>query len=214
MDLQPERVSDLIEIAGSSETQMSVRAVIERTKALVPGHFAFPNGLHSSTALRFRAIARDPEALDAIATAVRERASWSWDSTAIVSPESAGFFLGATVARQVDRPHVVVQTDLRRRPTDKIVAGTLKDETAIVIVNDISNTGDSLRPLIDLARAKRLAVRGVLLFAVGDVGQVARFGHDSNVTIKWLATTRWTLIREGCSGCASRSGLIPIAELA
>lgn len=207
----------LVRVVGvSGETVQAVTSVLDRTGALVPGHFELHDGLHTNVALRFRGIARDPTSLATVASAVASLATWEWGDVTIVSPESAGFFLGAAIARQLGRPHAVVQTDLRRRPTRKVVAGDLDGTRSVVLVNDISSTGESLRPMIELARERGCAVRGALLFSVGDTGRVASFSNEVGIGVRWLVTAQWSATPAGdhCAGCALRTPLFPIAELA
>ncbi len=193
-----------------------ILAALDRTEALLPGHFALQRGRHAPFALRFRAIARDGAALQLVASALLEQARWRWDDVMLVGPDTAGFFLGDALSRATGRPHAVVRTDLRRLPTDQLVAGSIPEGAPAVIVNDIASTGDTLEPILHLLAGRRAPLCGVLVFAVVGVEDFQAFCNRAGAQPGWLVTARWRPVDPGpetCEGCRLRQPSIPIAEL-
>lgn len=191
-----------------------IASLLERTGGLLEGHFALQRGRHTTHALRFRAIAREREALKEVSDACLALATWSWKDVVVLSPESAGFFLGDAIAHGKSCAHAVVQTDLRRRPIQRLTAGEVPRGASVVIVNDVSSTGESLQPLVELVRSREGTIAGVLLFAVVGVEDFVAFRKREKLQVEWLVTAKWKPTPAGpsCPGCAAKEPLIPIAE--
>jgi adenine/guanine phosphoribosyltransferase-like PRPP-binding protein len=101
-----------------------------------------------------------------IARALGALAGWSWDGAKVLSPESAGFFVGAAIARRHGLEHAVVATDARRLPTSEVTAGHLGPRDRVVLVNDVGSTGAGLEPMLAAVERAGAEPLGVLLFAV------------------------------------------------
>jgi orotate phosphoribosyltransferase len=204
-----------VAINAREDVAEQILAVLARTNAILPGHFALHRGRHAPLALRFRAIARDPASLALVSSALLEQARWSWDDVTIISPETAGFFLGDALARKTGRPHAVVNTDLRRLPTDRLIAGSIESGTPAVIVNDVAGTDKNLAPILRLLSERGAILRGVLVFAVVGSDAFLRFCHREKTQGAWLVAAQWVSVEKGpetCTGCRDRRPTTPIAE--
>lgn len=189
---------------------------IAATHALARGHFSLHDGRHTPYAIRFRALARDSAALTRVAKAVVAAATWGWADVTVVSPDTAGFLLGDEIRRQVQRPHAIVQTDLGRRATRRLMSGAVATPLA-VIVNDVSVTGDSLETLHEVVRDAGARLIGVAVFAAIDAGAFVRRCYDLGAAATHLVDARWIPSPSGsatCDGCRRGEPLIPIAEFA
>jgi adenine/guanine phosphoribosyltransferase-like PRPP-binding protein len=193
----------------------AVAAAIARTGAILHGHFALRRELHIDTAVRFRAIGRDPDALALIAAQLAGLASWSWDRVRVLAPESAGFFLGAAVARLRGVPHAVVETDARRLPTGTLATGEIAAGDRVVLVNDVGSTGAGFEPMLELIAERGARAIGVLLFTVVGADAFAAWCARRGLVGHHLTVARWGELPPGaatCAGCAAALPLVPVTE--
>ena len=192
-----------------------IYAAIARSHSILRGHFALRRELHIDTALRVRAIGRDPDALDVIASALGALAGWSWDGARVLSPESAGFFLGAAIARRHGVEHAVVATDARRLPTSEVTAGRLAPGDRVVLVNDVGSTGAGLEPMLTAVERAGAEPLGVLLFSVVGAETFAAWCNQRGLPGHYLTIARWREVVPGaatCAGCAANLPLVPVTE--
>ena len=216
--LTADEVHGLLTVREGLVSSRSIVDDVASTFALARDHFSLHDGRHTSYALRFRAFARDPAALENAANSLVGDAPWRDSDFTIVTPDTAGFLLGDAIRRYVaPRPHAVVQTDLSRRPTHRLMTGTIATRRAI-IVNDVAVTGESLATMRQVIENAGAQVVGVLVFAAVDFAAFkdACFAMP-DVTASYLLTATWKACAEGrgtCPGCRRNEPLIPIAELA
>jgi adenine/guanine phosphoribosyltransferase-like PRPP-binding protein len=133
----------------------------------------------------------------------------------LLTPESAGFFLGRALAMRYGRPLVVAQTDLRRLPTPALRSGVIQPNDRVVLVNDVARTGTSLDALRELVVEHGGRVAAVVLFGVVGSAAVTEYCARWHLPSHWLVTARWeTYAPEGCPGCKTGEPLSSIVELA
>ena len=193
----------------------AVEAAIDRTGAILHGHFALRRELHIDTAVRFRAIGRDVDALTLIASQLAALASWSWPGARVLSPESAGFFLGAAIARLHGLAHAVDETDVRRQPIASLAAGEIAPGDRVVLVNDVGATGAGLEPMLELIAQRGAQPIGVLLFAVVGADAFTAWCDRRGLPGHYLTIARWGELEPGaatCAGCAAALPLVPVTE--
>lgn len=191
----------------------AVASAIDRTGAILHGHFALRRELHIDTAVRFRAIGRDADALAVIANQLAALARWSWAGARVLSPESAGFFLGAAIARLHGLPHAVVQTDVRRLPIASLATGELAAGDRVVLVNDVGSTGAGLEPMLELIAQRGAQPIGVLLFAVVGADAFTAWCDRRGLPGHFLTIAQWGELTPGaatCAGCAAEAPLVPV----
>lgn len=215
--LKADEVHRLLTMREGLALSRSIVDDVAATQALVSDHFSLHDGRHTSFALRFRAFARDAAALEHAAVTLVGDAPWRDGDFTIVTPDTAGFLLGDAIRRHVaTRPHAVVQTDLSRRPTHRLMTGTIATRHAI-IVNDVAVTGDSLDTMRQIIEGAGATVVGVLVFAAVDLAAFKDACYRMGVAASHLVTATWAAHPGGrgtCPGCRRDEPLIPIAELA
>lgn len=220
MSASVDKLHQMVDINAPASTHEAIGDALSRSKALMEGHFALHQGRHAVHALRFRGIARDPKALKSVVDALEQllpSAIASQSSGAkVLSPESAGFFLGNELARRKGAELVICQTDMRRLPTKSLLSGTIEPNERVVIVNDVAGTGASINALRELVAERSGVLVGAVLFGVI---QPDRFRKDCErlaLPYHWLVAGKWATYAPGvdCPGCDARLPLLPITEFA
>ena len=215
----PADLTDVIDIAAAEPVRSRLVEAMTRTRTLLSGHFALYRDRHATTALRFRGVGRDEAArgvvLDALLAGAPAELRAALPHATLLTPESSGFFLGKALADRHHTRHVVVQTDLRRIPTKRLLAGAIAANDRVVLVNDVASTGVSLNVMRELVTERNAIVAGVLLFAAVGGPLVADYCATWHLPVHWLVTARWPTYPSGaCPGCTAGTPLVPIAEFA
>lgn len=211
---------DSLDIHASEAMCEAVSMALTESKAVLEGHFALHRTRHASRALRFRGIGRNPSTLKAVVDALDERLPDSIASqfprAKVLSPESAGFFLGNEIARRKEASLVICQTDMRRLPTKALLSGTIEPNDRVVLVNDVAGTGASISALRELVAERKALLVGVILFGVVQPEVFRRDCERLGLPAHWLVTAKWpTHTPEvDCPGCKARAPLLPVAEFA
>jgi adenine/guanine phosphoribosyltransferase-like PRPP-binding protein len=211
----------LVQLRLAEAEQRDVLACLHDYKAVLDGHFALHRGRHSTKMLRFRGIGRDATALVRVTRALSEQLpaqlkhALELPGVKLLCPETAGFFLANALSRKYEAELVITQTDLRRLPTKSLLAGSIRSNDRIVIVNDVAGTGASIESLRELAVERHARVEGILTFGVVDEHAFRRYCEQARLPAHWLVTAGWkTHTPEvDCPGCSSRAPLMPVAEL-
>jgi orotate phosphoribosyltransferase len=191
-----------------------IREIVDRTEALRRGHFALRGALHTEVALRFRAIGRDAEGCTELARLLVALSSWSWEGVRVLSPGSAGFFLGRAISLAKGAPHSVLHMDGRRQPTSQLTTGALRAGDRVVLVNDVGRLEDSLEPMRALVEQRGASVVGALLFTAFDLGTLESYCNAKRISCHYLTSKRWDAFPPGmsCPGCRDKKGLVPVAD--
>ncbi|HEY0478055.1 MAG TPA: hypothetical protein VGD37_11050 [Kofleriaceae bacterium] len=207
----------LVTVDADEAAQDVLLRRLTQSSALLTGHFALHRGRHSTAALRFRGLGRDPvfmrTAIDAIVARAPEELTRALAGAKVLTPESSGFFLGRALAARHGTSHVVARTDLRRLPTKTLVAGAIEPNDRVVLANDIASTGASLERLRELVVERGGLVVGVVLFAaIGSAG-IQQYAARWQLPSRWLVTAQWkTYSPEICPGCRAGEPLISVTE--
>jgi adenine/guanine phosphoribosyltransferase-like PRPP-binding protein len=212
-------LAQLVTIDASEARRAQLLDILGRTNTVLAGHFSQYRNRHSTSALRFRGIGRDPAALDTVCDALLETAPAPFAArlrgAKILSPESSGYFLGRALATRASAAHAVTQTDLRRMPSPKLLAGAIEPNERVVLVNDIASSGASLDILRELVVARGAIAVAVVLFAVVGTDTVRDYCAKWQLPVHWLVTARWGSYEPGaCPGCRDQLPLAPVAEFA
>jgi orotate phosphoribosyltransferase len=194
--------------------ELTYRALSE-TGALLRGHFGLHGGKHTEYFIRFRALSRDSALLAQVAEHLV--AGIEPGITTVIVPESAGFFLGAAIAKLLGAAVTVARTDMQRRPARRLFSGTIRNDERVLVVNDVVTTGTSLEPLLDLAADHGAIVTGVLVFGALDGPGFRTVLNRRRVPGDHLveAGPAWRLLDpDVCPACARGTEvLLPAAEL-
>ena len=143
---------------------LDVLALLNKTGALMQGHFRLSSGLHSPNYVQCALLLQHPEearrAAEALADRLRELIAEP--AAAVVSPAIGGLILGHELGRALGGRAVWVERgpdgrlDLRRgfafAPGERVVA-----------VEDVVTTAASLREMIQLVEARGARVVGVAM---------------------------------------------------
>jgi orotate phosphoribosyltransferase len=196
------------------QDQDQVLRLIAETGALLDGHFLLQGGAHSEHFLRFALLGRSPHAIGMISEQIERLLPPLARGTQVLCPESAGFFLGHAMAQRLAVQPAVSAIDSRRRPTILLRTGTLIPGKPALIVNDISTTGASLDPLLQLAQQKECSIVGVAVFAAWRMDFFHQWQTRNNLRGEALVAGMWETYSAGpgCPGCAQGRPLLPAME--
>jgi orotate phosphoribosyltransferase len=174
---------------------LDVLALLNKTGALLQGHFRLSSGLHSPNYVQCAVLLQHPrnaKALgEALARLVRPR-----KPEKIVAPAMGGLIIGYTVAEALDVPMVFTERkdgEMTLRRGFKVNRGE-----RVVIIEDVVTTGKSTRET-----AAVIAKHGGLVFGYGSIlnrsGKENPFDHPYE-SLLTLALETW---QEGaCPLCA------------
>lgn len=193
-----------------------VERALADSGALLRGHFSLQVGKHTEYFIRFRALARDPVVLEALAGHLLAGVDAPAGATVLV-PESAGYFLGEAIRERIGGALAVARTDLQRRPARALLHGNLAAGAPVLVVNDVVTSGASLEPLLDLVGDHGGTVGAALVFgALDGTGFRAMLSRRRVVGDHLIeAAPAWAFSEpDACAAC--RLGgppLLPAAEL-
>lgn len=212
-----ESIARLVTVDADDAMRDGILQRLAASRAVLTGHFALHRGRHSTTALRFRGVGRDPQFMRDVVEAIVARASSeivdALPGATLLTPQSSGFFLGRALAARYRTPHVVAQTDLSRRPIRTLLSGAIRPRDRVILVNDVASTGASLDPLREIVTERGGLTAGVVLFAVVGRTEFESYCAKWQLASRWLVTARWeTYAPEVCPGCKAGDPLIPVTE--
>lgn len=131
---------------------------LERSGALLEGHFLLSSGRHSDRFIQKFRILERPELLEPIACAIGERFR-STSPTVVVSAAVGGILLGHEVARALGVRSIFVE---KERGVPALRRGfSLGASDRALVVEDVVTTGGSLREVLAIVRASGSDVAGV-----------------------------------------------------
>ena len=121
---------------------LDVRAMLERTGALLSGHFRLSSGLHSPNYVQCALLLEHPRDARAIGAALAEKVR-SMQPQRIVAPALGGVIIGFTVAEALDVPSIFTE---RKDGAMTLRRGfRIANGERVVIVEDVVTTGKSTR---------------------------------------------------------------------
>lgn len=206
-------VAELLRPRPAIAARADLLHLVDSSEPILRDHFVLQGGRHVEYFLRFSRIGMDRERVEACAQALVETAQFDRERLTVLCPESAGFYLGHAVARQLGCPLAVSRIDLARRPMPSFRQGTIEPNAAVLVVNDVVTTGQSLRPLVQLVKERGARVAGVAAFAT-QRGARARLTGLARVDTHFLFETRWPIYdADECPLCRLGTTPLPAAEL-
>ena len=207
-----DEIAKLIALRCAREQVAHVRSLVADSGIVLRGHFQLQSGAHSEYFLRVRGLASRIDLLDALVKELLPLLSGDEFHT-VVCPESAGFVIGAAVARLLGRPLAVMKTDINRRPSSELRTGEIVPGAQVLLVNDVATSGSSLTLLHRAATSHGAKVQRALMFAaIG--GGALKATNDLGVTGSWLMEALWPVFpSETCELCKQDVPLILSAEL-
>jgi orotate phosphoribosyltransferase len=142
----------------SSGEELDLRSALQRSGALLEGHFRLSSGRHSDRFVQKFRILEDPAILEPAARAIAERFSRQ-RPTIVVSAAVGGILLGYEVARHLGVKAVFVEKEggkpvLRR-------GFTLSPSDRALVVEDVVTTGLSVGEVVEVVRRHGAQIAGV-----------------------------------------------------
>ena len=148
---------------------LDVLALLNKTGALLQGHFRLSSGLHSSGYVQCALLLQHPRNAKALGEALARRVR-PLKPKKIVSPALGGLIIGYTVAEALDLPLVFTERKdgaMTLRRGFKVAQGE-----RIVIVEDVVTTGKSTREAADVVTSL-----GGFVYGFGSI--LNRSGRDN-----------------------------------
>lgn len=174
-------LSSAVALRGDAE---HLTELLNRPGALLRGHFSLLAGMHTDAFFRFSAIARDPEALDDIASLIRGGVD-DLAIDAILSPTTAGVGLAWTLASSMGVPLHLASLDESGRPAGMLGEPAI-DGMGVLLVNDVVTTGRGLEAMARLARDRGASIAaGAWFLSRSDVDVERLLGAPCVPVVRW-----------------------------
>ncbi len=139
-------------------SSVDLGALLERSGAILKGHFVLTSGRHSDTYFeKFRVLER-PEVLSALCAEIAGHYRGSGIDL-VAGPTTGGIIIAFEVARQLGVPALYVESENGRKTLRR--GATVPQGATALVVDDVLTTGLSVREVTDLLREQGATVAGV-----------------------------------------------------
>ena len=136
---------------------MKIETLLEKSEAILKGHFLLSSGLHSDTYIQCAKILQYPKYAELLGKKIAKRISFEVD--VVVSPAIGGIIIGHEVAKALKVPFIFCERDeeskMRLRRNFKIENGQ-----RVLIVEDVITTGKSTREVREVVESFEGKVAG------------------------------------------------------
>ncbi len=127
-----------------------LRIILEKTGAILDGHFLLSSGLHSNIYIQCAKLLQLPNDAKKVGQALAEKLSELEQPDVVVSPALGGIIIGHEIARELNKRHIFVEKvdgkpALRR-------GFSIEPGTKFVVVEDVATTGKSIMEVVSLLR--------------------------------------------------------------
>lgn len=150
-------------------TTVEALQIFRDTGALLEGHFILRSGLHSRQFFQCALALQQMPIVEKIGKALANKAR-SLGATTVISPAMGGLVIGQEVARQLGLRFIFVEKEdgkLVLRRGFKITTGE-----KILVVEDVVTKGGRVQETIDIVRAHKGNVSGVVMIVDRSNGSV------------------------------------------
>ena len=175
---------------------LDVLALLNKTGALLQGHFKLSSGLHSPNYVQCALLLQHPRNAKALGEALAAKVR-PMRPDKIVAPAMGGLIIGYTVAEALDKPMIFTERkdgEMTLRRGFKLTQGE-----RVVIVEDVVTTGKSTREA-----AKVVSERGGVVYGFASI--LNRSGRENPFDANYEPLLRLDLETheaERCPLCAS-----------
>jgi len=128
---------------------LDVLALLNKTGALLQGHFRLSSGLHSPNYVQCALLLQSPRNAKAIGEALASKIK-PFRAEKIVSPALGGVIIGYTVAEALDKPMIFTE----RKDGQMVLRRgfRIREGERVVIVEDVVTTGKSTKETADVVK--------------------------------------------------------------
>ncbi len=157
-------------------TEKEVIELLEKTGALLTGHFKLSSGLHSDRYVQCAKLLQYPQLARQVGQALAERLENSGFNLpeVVVSPALGGIIIGQEVAGALGVRHIFVEKDDEGKPVLRRGFTVARGEN-FVVVEDVVTTGRSTAEVIDLISSMGGEIVAVLSIVDRTGGKQPRF---------------------------------------
>lgn len=124
-----------------------IEKILEKTNAILKGHFLLTSGLHSDTYFEKFRIFQYPEYLEKIIK-ISKNLLKNFQFDYVAGPEKGGFFIAYEIARQFKKQAIYLEKSEDKFIIKRNFANVEKGKK-ILLVDDVLTTGKSLSLLIE-----------------------------------------------------------------
>lgn len=185
-------------------TEQDILKTLEKTDALLNGHFELRSGLHSNRFFQCANLLRYPRIAGGLCAELVKRMESAIDTsdvTAVISPALGGIIVGHEVARAMDKPCIFAE-----KQSDKLVMRRFKIKPGerYVIAEDVITRGGRVQETVDLVTGAGAEVAAILVL-VDRSGGKATFDYPLYSLLQ-MAPELWE--PSGCPMCAAKEPFV------
>lgn len=176
-------------------TPEELKALFERTGALLAGHFQLSSGLHAEQYFQCALVLSDTEASGRLGRALASLAA-DWKAQTAAAPALGGVVIGHETARALKARSIFAERQNGRMTLRRGFA--VRPGERVLIVEDVITTGKSTGEVIELLRGQKAEV-------VGAVCLVLRAPAVPELGVPLRALAHWPAIARDpkeCPACA------------
>lgn len=140
--------------------ELDLGALLERSGAILRGHFLLTSGRHSDLYVEKFRILEQPEVLSQLCAGIADRFRDSAIDI-VAGPTTGGIIIAFEVARQMGLPALYVETEDGARKLRR--GATIEAGARVLVVDDVLTTGKSVFEVLDMVRSAGGDPAGVAL---------------------------------------------------
>lgn len=182
-------------------TQKKVKEILEKTEALLTGHFLLTSGKHSDKYVQCAKLFRHPDISAEISKDLAEKYE-GYDIDTVIGPAIGGIILSYEVARQLGAMALFAERENGKMSLRR--GFEIKPGSRVLVVEDVITTGGSVKEVIDLVSNAGGVVAGVACV-------IDRSNGRAMFDVPFKSTTKInidTFEPEDCPLCKSGSAAI------
>ncbi|MFO7892031.1 MAG: orotate phosphoribosyltransferase [bacterium] len=183
-------------------TSADILQIFKDTGALMNGHFKLTSGLHSDTYFQCAKVLQYPRQAEKICALIADHFKNS-GIQAVASPAIGGIVIGYEVARLMQVRSIFTERkneDMTLRRGFRVNKGE-----KILIVEDVTTTGGSVKEVIEVMKDKEAEISGV-------ASMVDRSGGKATFTVPFFSTFQMQVTNYSPENCPLCKKGIPVTK--
>jgi orotate phosphoribosyltransferase len=180
-------------------TPERVVELFRETGALLDGHFLYASGRHGRQFLQAARVLQHPRHTEALCKALAERFAGEGIEM-VVGPATGGIVLAYETARHIEGARACFTEKDGKGGMELRRGFALRPGTRVLVVEDVTTTGGSIRKSIDHLRSRRAEVAGVGVLIDRSGGGIAfdcRYEPLARITLESWEPQDCALCRKG-----------------